>query len=136
MVKAGFPFGRIEWNLFGDEDDEVAVGNVADIEAITEDSLVTTIEGARFPGEMKTTSHRSLDDEIEWEESRLQGKDEFEKRITAGGGTVDRLTSIPEIEYEEGEDHRFNRYSDGMFPYSVGLERHTFTTPGFVTWNP
>jgi hypothetical protein len=130
------PFRRIKWNLFRDEDDEVAVGNVADIEASTEDTWVTTFEGARFPGETKTTSHDSLDEGIEWRESRLRGKDEFEKRITAGGGTVDRPTSIPEIDYEEGEHHRFNRYSDGMFSYSAGLERHTFTTAGLVTRKP
>jgi hypothetical protein len=109
--------------MMRDENDEVLVGGVADIEAHFEDDWVTSIEDARFPGEMKTASLDSLDAGMVWEKIRLQRQDEFEKTLTSGGGTIEHPKCLPESDYKY-----MNRYQ--TFPYAAELERHTFTTEG------
>jgi hypothetical protein len=77
------PLRKFEWNMVRDETDEVLVDNVADIEAHIEDSWVTTIEGARFPGTMKKNLQNSLDSGMVWKKIRLRGRDELESHIVA-----------------------------------------------------
>jgi hypothetical protein len=112
--------------MMRDEKDEVLVGGIADMEAHIEDGWVTTIEGARLPGEMKTVSQESLDAGMVWRKTTLQRQDEFERELTSLGGTIEHPECLPDFNYEEMN-------SDDIFPYAAALERHTFTTKGFVT---
>jgi hypothetical protein len=125
------PLRQFTWNMMRDENDEVLVGGVADMEAHFEDDWVTSIEGARFPGLIKTASEDSLDAGMVWEATRLQRQDEFEKTLTSGGGTIEHPQGLPDSEsnYDVMAGYQ-------TFPYAAELERHTFTTEGYATKKP
>lgn len=123
------PFRQFDWNLIRDESDEVLVGNVADTEVYIEHNWMTTIEGARFPGAVRNAPEDDrLDAGMVWQGTGLKTKHEFERHITARGGTAESPTSIPEIGY-----HSQNGGGSGEFVYGRALERHTPTTTGLVT---
>ena len=119
------------WNMMRDENDQVLIGNVADMEShIENDFWLTSIEGARFPGEMSGFAAQGTPDTgIIWRETLLKRQDAFEEQITARGGTVEKPKSIPEINHKDQEGYR-------PFPYAAALKRHTFSADGFFTRIP
>jgi hypothetical protein len=78
---------KFKWNVMRDENDDVVAGSFEALEAQIDDSWIETVDGARFPRELRYSDNVKDAGRL-WITPQLTGQEELESDILAGGGTL------------------------------------------------